>query len=117
MPGRMALVAEARDAIEANIWVDALRQAGIHATIHERGLGAAFGGAATFGVSGYAVLVERTAFGAARSVLAGLTDARVLAPLEEAEAEDRRRSRALWMVVGAACVAVAVLAIARLAAS
>jgi len=82
MPGERVTVAVAESAVQAEIWMDALRRAGIQAMSFERGPGAAMGGAATV-VSAFPVLVGAAELGAARSVIADIEGARVLAPFED----------------------------------
>jgi hypothetical protein len=98
--GRTVVVAEAADAIEAGIWLDALREAGIEARWFERGAGAALGGATLAGVVSYPVVVPAEAIGSARSVIANLGGARNLAPVSDAEALRARQQRIL-VIAGA----------------
>jgi len=81
------VVAEAPDAVRAAIWVDALRSAGIAARTFERGVGAALGGALSFGAV-YPVVVSNDDVGAARTVIADLAGASALARYR-----DRRDAR------------------------
>lgn len=101
-----AIVAEAEDPVQAAIWVDALRAAGIKCTSYERGVGAALGGAVTPGLAVYPVLVAREFLGAARSVVAELGGAAALAPWPDSA---RERSRALRAVRTSVAVALAIL--------
>ncbi len=71
------IVAEASDAAEARIWVDALRDEGIEAACVERGPGGALGGASIFGAA-WAVLVPRARIAEARGVIAELGGAHAL---------------------------------------
>jgi hypothetical protein len=106
------VVAEARDAIEASIWVDALREAGVSASVYERGVGAALGGAATPGFSAYPVIVGRGELGRARSVIAEMAGAAVLSTFRDAESARAGQRRAL---ITAAVVVVSVLVLGTLA--
>jgi hypothetical protein len=84
-PQSAVVVAVASDAIEAAIWRDALHDAGIPAAVYERGVGAALGGANTFGAS-YPLLVDRGQVAAARNVIADLGGAVALAPVHDERA-------------------------------
>lgn len=105
-----AVVAQTSDRIEAEIWVDALGDAGIKAMLFERGPGAALGGAATT-LAVYPVLVAQGDIGRARSVIAELSGGAQLAPLRDSE-ESRRvqRNALLTVLVIALSVAIAGLA-------
>jgi len=78
MAPRAAVVAEAVDPVQAQIWVDALRQAGIEATTFEQGAGAALGGAALHYLATYPVVIRSDSLAAARSVIAEMSGAGVL---------------------------------------
>lgn len=91
-------VAEATDEIEAGVWLDALAQAGIPATVFERGLGGALGGAV--GWARYPVLVPRSSLGAARNVIAELAGASRLAPFDDPATSRSRQLHALRLVGG-----------------
>ena len=106
------VVAEARDAVEASIWVDALREAGIAAGVYEQGVGAALGGAMTTGFSVYRVVVGRGELGLARSVIAEMAGAAVLSTFRDAETARVGQRRAL---ITAAVVVVTVLVLGVLA--
>lgn len=95
-PQSAVVVAVASDAIEAAIWRDALHDAGIPAAVYERGVGAALGGANTFGAS-YPLLVDRGQVAAARNVIADLGGAVALAPVHDERAVRERRQRALFV--------------------
>ena len=113
-PEGTAVVAVARDPLEATIWVDALRDAGIEARSFERGSSAAFGGASLGGMASFPVVVAATALGDARNVIAGLGGAHALAPVPDREAL-RERQRRILVVAGVTVVAVlAVAMVARL---
>lgn len=106
------VVAETPDAIEASIWVDALREAGVPASVYEQGVGAALGGATTTGFSVYRVVVERGELGLARSVIAEVAGGAVLSTFRDAETARAGQRRALIM---AAIVVVGVLVLGALA--
>ncbi|MGI8927661.1 MAG: hypothetical protein ACR2HN_13615 [Tepidiformaceae bacterium] len=100
------VVAQAGDAVEAAIWVDALRDAGIEAGSFERGVGAALGGAATPGWAVYPVLVAMDSLEAARSVIAELGGAAALSrwpddPSGAPAARSRRAFRLAAIAVAA----------------
>lgn len=109
-PGGAVVVATARDPIEAEIWVAALRDAGLEAATFERGPGAALGGASVPWAM-HSVVVPGEQLGAARNVLADLAGAAVLAPYRDPEeARDQREGIlkfALAVVVGAVLLALA----------
>ncbi len=100
MTGRdaVALVAEAGDLVEATIWVDALQAAGIRATSYERGVGAALGGAVTFGLARFPVVVSREDLSEARSVIADMGGAASLLPIEEPGERGQAQQRGLVLV-------------------
>lgn len=75
-----ALVAVGRNAVEASIWVDALRAAGIDARSFEQSTGAALGAADVFAAR-FPIFVPSADLGSARSVIAELAGGSVLAPL------------------------------------
>lgn len=75
-----ALVAVGRNAIEASIWVDALRSAGIDARSFEQSTGAALGAADVLAAR-FPIFVPAGEIGRARSVIADLAGGSVLAPL------------------------------------
>ena len=77
-----AVVAFARNPIEAGIWVDALRQAGILAETFESGPGAALGGASVF-TARFPVIVSADDIGRARSIITDLAGAEVLEPVRD----------------------------------
>ncbi len=114
--GRTVVVAEAGDPVQAQIWLDALRDAGIQATSFERGVGAALGGAMTSGWARYPVLVAEGEMAAARNVVAELGGAGLLAPVGDPAAARRRQSRALLVVGGIVAVVVVLAAISKVAA-
>ena len=111
MAGRTVVVAEAPDPVQAGIWVDALRQAGVAAATFERGAGAALGGAATPGFAAYPIIVSTTDLGAARSVIAELAGAAVLAPYRDGR-ETRGAQRLALLAVGAVIIAGLLMAVA-----
>ncbi len=114
MSTEAAIVARANDPLEAQIWVDALRDAGLEAGMIERGPGAALGGA-FLGVASYPILVRHDQLEPARNIIAELGGAESLAPYSDpAEASERRRA-ALMTVVGVMVLVVVSLALLRLA--
>jgi hypothetical protein len=103
------VVAEARDPVQAGIWIDALERAGIPATSFERGVGAALGGASTPGSAVYPVVVGRDDVIAARNVIADLGGAAFLAPLSDiADIAEGQR----WVALVVALLAVGVMVLA-----
>jgi len=110
------LVAEAGDPIQAQIWVDALRDAGIEAGTFERGVGAALGGAVTTGVSRFPVVVARQDLVAARNLIAELDGAVHLAPIDDPELQHAARRRALLVVAFTGLAILAIALAARIAA-
>ncbi|MEX2081756.1 MAG: hypothetical protein WEC33_09080 [Dehalococcoidia bacterium] len=84
--------------MQAQIWIDALRDAGLEAGTFERGPGPALGGAVTPGFAAYVVIVRRTEVARARSVIAEISGGEVLAPLPDEQEESRRRAAALLTV-------------------
>ncbi len=106
----MVVVAEANDPIEAAIWVDALRDDGLGAESFERGVGAAFGGAATHTFSRFPVLVRSEDYAAARSIIAELGGAARLAPFRSAS-DERERANSALKLVGAIAALIAVLSV------
>lgn len=99
MAPRAAVVAEAADPVQAHIWVDALRQAGIEANTFEQGAGAALGGAALHYLAAYPVVVRSDSLAAARSVIAEMSGAGVLAPYRSPVEQRAFRSVALAGIV------------------
>ena len=109
----VVIVAQAAELVQAQLWVSALRDAGIEAATFERGVGAALGGATAVGAT-YPVLVQRRDLVAARNVIAEMGGAPALAPLAEPETARSARARAA-ATVGLVAVAGALAAlIARL---
>jgi len=94
------VVARARDEVEAAIWVDALREAGIRAAMFEQGVSAALGGASVPGWASYPVVVARADIGRARNVIAEFAGAAALAPISDGASGERLR-RAALAVAGA----------------
>ncbi len=92
------VVAESSDPVEAEIWLDALRSAGIQAAVFERGPGAALGGAVTAGFAHYPVLVARPDFAAARNVIAEVAGGHRLAPLTDLSRTSRAQRNALLAI-------------------
>jgi hypothetical protein len=106
------VVAEAQDPIQAQIWVDALRDHGIKASSFERGVGGALGGAVTSGFASYPIIVATNDLAAARNVIADLDGAVHLAPIRDSAASQAAQKRALTV---AAAIAVGVLVLGVLA--
>ena len=104
------VVALANDPVEAAIWVDALRDAGIEAVTFEQGVGAALGGTST-SWSKHPVLVDESRLGDARNVIADLGGAGQLAAYRGAEEQrsDQKRALQAVLLVVAAIVIIAVL--------
>lgn len=100
-----ALVAVGRNAIEASIWVDALRAAGIDARSFEQSAGAALGAADVFAAR-FPVFVPAEEIGRARSVIAELAGGSVLAPVNGGAAPIPWR-----LVLGIAGAGMAIVAI------
>ncbi len=111
--GGRVVVAEASDPVQAAIWVDALKAAGIEAASFERGVGAALGGAATPGWAVYPVLVAAADIGAARNVVAEIAGGAALAPIRDEAAARERAQRALRVAGGAVLVVVVLALLAR----
>ena len=109
---RTAVVAVARDPVEAAIWVDALRTEGIQAGSFERSVGAALGGAVTAGFARYPVLVDAGSLAEARNVIAAMAGASALAPLDDGE---RLRQRQVYWLRWLGISAVVVIALALVA--
>lgn len=103
-------VAEARDLIEAQIWVDALRDHGIKASSFERGVGGALGGAVTSGMSVYPIIVATSDLTAARNVIADLDGAIHLTPVRDRATSQAAQKRALTLA-GAIAIGVLVLGV------
>lgn len=109
-PGRSPMVvALAHDAVEAAIWVDALRDAGIEAVTFEQGVGAALGGSST-SWSKYPVLVSESRLGDARNIIADLGGAAALAPYRDATQQRKDQTRAL-RAVGLLVLGIVVIAV------
>lgn len=94
-------VAETTDEVEANIFADALRDAGMRAEVIRRGVGAALGGAVAFPATAYHVVVEPGSLEAARNVIADLGGSRRLLPVP---GESGDPMRIVWLL-GAVIVA------------
>lgn len=110
------VVAEASDSLQANVWVDALTDAGITARSFEQGVGGALGGASTGVFAKYAVLVARDDLVAARNIISRLDGGSVLAPVPD-EAAVRESQRRGLIIVSLIVVLILALGIAsRLAA-
>jgi hypothetical protein len=92
------VVAEASHPIQANVWVDALTDAGITARSFEQGVGGALGGAATGVFAKYAVVVAREDLVAARNIISRLDGGGVLAPIPDEAAVRESQRRGLVIV-------------------
>ncbi|MCZ2109055.1 MAG: DUF2007 domain-containing protein [Dehalococcoidia bacterium] len=110
------VVAEAADPVQAEIWVDALRDAGIDAATFERGVGAALGGAVTSGVSRFPVVVATTDVVAARNIITELDGADYLAPFRDASDQRERRARAFLAVAAIVALIILLAGASRIAA-
>src|SRR5690606_39260074 len=96
---RATIVAETSDLAEANVWLDALRDAGLAANLVERGAGAAFGGAhLPFGVS-FRLITDEAHLDRARSIIADLGGARKIAPYRDADEAGQRTTSLIWMML------------------
>jgi hypothetical protein len=104
------VVAEALDPLQADIWLRALREAGIEAASFERGVGAALGGAVTAGSARYPIVVAEADIGAARSVIADLSGASAIAPVR-ARADVRASQRRALLTVAAVVVGIVILGV------
>jgi len=92
------VVAEARDPVQAEIWLDALHAAGIEANAFERGVGAALGGATgVFAI--YPVVVGESDLVRARNVIAELGDAGRIAPVRDRNATRAAQRRGLTLAI------------------
>jgi hypothetical protein len=115
-PEPPAVVAEASDPLEAAIWVDALRAAGVEAVSFERGVGSALGGAVAPGWSRFPVLVPAADLGTARNVIAELAGGAALAPYRDAAASRKFQRRLLLVMAGVAVAIVVAGVIGRVVA-
>jgi hypothetical protein len=114
--GGTVVVAEAPDAVSASIWLDALRDAGIEAGMFERGVGAALGGAATPGLSRFAIVVRKEAMLEARNVIAEVGGASRLAPYRDGSEAPGAQRRAIFFVVVLIAAGIAGVIVGRLVA-
>ncbi len=99
------VVARTGDPIEAQIWVDMLRDEGIQAATYEQGLRGALGGASTMGIRAtHHILVRREDIVAARNVIAESGGAHQLAPVpgEDDDAGSKAARALVLALVGAA---------------
>lgn len=99
------VVARTGDPIEAQIWVDMLRDEGIQAASYEQSIRGALGGASTLGIRGtHHILVRHEDIAAARNVIAESGGARHLAPVpgDEDDAGARAARALIYALVGAA---------------
>ncbi len=99
------VVARTTDPIEAQIWVDMLRDEGIQAATYEQSMRGALGGASTLGFrSTHHILVRHEDIVGARNLIAEVGGAHQLAPVPGNDDEaGSKAARALVMaLVGAA---------------
>jgi hypothetical protein len=99
--GRTVTVARTRDAVEAHLWVDMLRDDGIHAVSFEQSVRGALGGATLFGGMHH-IVVRRTDVATARSIIARAGGAHALAPIPTQDTHRDRMVRALLLAGGVA---------------
>ena len=104
-------IADAPDALTAEIWLAELRAAGIRAGTFEQGVGGALGGASTFGVSRYPVIVAEHDAVRARDLIAGLGGTEYLLPVVPAGGENSTRQLVV-LGIGAAVAAACLVAVA-----
>lgn len=109
-------VASAANSVEAQIWVDMLRDEGIRAAAVESGVHAAFGGAALPATS-VVVLVDRTDLVSARNVIAESGGASALRPVSTSAEPPARTLRLLGLAAGAAIALLLLIAVMRVAAA
>ena len=102
------VVAEARNSLEAVLWVDALKAEGIPATSFERSVAPAMGGVDAF--ARFPVMVPAEKLGAARSVIADLAGATRLSIYRDPADVRARQTGAFWLV-GAIVVVVLVISV------
>ncbi|HXU24600.1 MAG TPA: hypothetical protein VN697_11275 [Tepidiformaceae bacterium] len=110
MAEETVIVAESADRVEAEIWLDALRSAGIPAAIFERGPGAAMGGAMAPAFARYPVLVSRSNFAPARNVIADMAGGSALSPVRDSLASSRASLNAV-LVMGVVAVGIIVVGV------
>ena len=91
------VVARTRDPLEAQIWLDLLRNAGIRAAVFEQGVRGALGGATLFG-SAHHIVVGRADIADARNIIADADGVHALAPLPQDDEAREKMSRALFAV-------------------
>jgi hypothetical protein len=98
------VVARTSDPIEAQIWVDMLRDEGIQAATYEQSIRGALGGASTLGFrSTHHILVRHEDIVGARNLIAEVGGAHQLAPVPGDDDAGSKAARALLMaLVGAA---------------
>ncbi len=101
MKPETAVVARTRDGIEAQIWVDMLRDEGIEATTFEQGPRGALGGATLIGAT-HQIVVNRENLADARSIIADAGGAHALAPVGTEEGAHDRMIKALLIAGGGA---------------
>jgi hypothetical protein len=103
--GTTVVVARTGDAIEAQIWVDMLRDEGIQAATYEQSIRGALGGASTLGIRGtHHILVRHEDIVAARNVIAESGGAHQLAPIpgDNDDAASKAARALVYALVGAA---------------
>ncbi len=103
----VVVIALAQSELEATLWADALRDAGIKAGLFERGVGAALGGGA-HSLSTFAIVVGREREQDARAVLLELGAGEQLLPETPTKAQGgsgRWIRYALWFGLPIAAVA------------
>ncbi len=94
------VVARTSDGIQAQLWVDMLRDEGLDASTYTQGVQAALGGASGVGI--HLVLVHREHVGDARNIIAEAGGASALAPIP---GESEGYARLVRVLLGAAGVA------------
>lgn len=105
--GATVAVAETRDPVQAGLWVEALRQAGIRAAVFERGIGGALGGADTYGFSFHRIIVGYHDLAQARNIIAELGGAGALMPYRSPDEEGARAMRVLGIIAGSMAIVIA----------
>lgn len=104
-PDAPVVVAQTADAIEAQIWVDMLRDSGIQSTTFEQSPRGALGGASTLGFrTSHPILVRHHDLVPARNVIAEAGGASHLAPIPAEGEEGGRAARAFVMALTGAAL-------------
>lgn len=109
------VVARTRDSLEAQIWLDMLRDQGLEAALFEQGVHGALGGARGFGGTHH-VVVRRVDLTQARNTLADAGAAHALAPVPDSRESSSRMLQALLAAGGVAVGFLLLLAIVQAAA-